>query len=77
MARANGSKKSSILSAFAKKVKMRRHELELTQEELAEEANLHVNYIGGIERGERNLSYEKIIDLAHALKLSPKDLMPG
>ena len=56
---------------------MRRHELELTQEELAEKANLHVNYIGGIERGKRNLSYEKIIDLAHALKLSPKDLMPG
>ena len=76
MLRAKVSKKDSALREFAKKVRMRRYELELTQEELAEKANLHVNYIGGIERGERNVSFEKIIELACALELSPKNLMP-
>lgn len=69
-------KKSFVLLAFAKKIRLRRYELELTQEQLAERANFHVNYIGGIERGERNLSLESIIALAKALECSPKDLMP-
>ena len=70
------AKKSLILIEFAKKVRMRRHELGLTQEELAEAADFHVNYIGGIERAERNPSLESIIILAKALKQSPRDLMP-
>lgn len=68
--------KSSILVNFAKKVRLRRHELGLTQEELAERADFHVNYIGGIERAERNASIESIVALAKALEISPKDLMP-
>lgn len=70
------SKKSTILIEFARKIRVRRHELGLTQEELAEAADFHVNYIGGIERAERNPSLESIIILAKALKQSPKDLMP-
>lgn len=68
--------RKAILTDFAKNVRKRRHELELTQEELAERADFHVNYIGGIERGQRNPSLESIVLLARALKLSPKDLMP-
>lgn len=69
--------RKEILANFAKNVRKRRHELELTQEELAEKVNFHVNYIGGIERGQRNPSLESIVLLARALKLSPKDLMPN
>jgi len=69
-------KKSTVLIEFAKKVRARRHELEMTQEQLAEKADLHVNYIGGIERAERNISLEKIVALAHALNMSSKNLMP-
>lgn len=69
-------KKSTILIEFAKKIRVRRHELGLTQEQLAEAADFHVNYIGGIERAERNLSLESIIILAKALKLSPRELLP-
>ncbi len=68
--------KSPILTELAKKVRLRRYELGLTQEQLAERANFHVNYIGGIERGERNPSIESLVNLAKALELSPKELMP-
>ena len=68
--------KSPILVEFAKKVRLRRYELGLTQEQLAERANFHVNYIGGIERSERNVSIESLVTLAKALEISPKDLLP-
>ena len=59
------------------KIRNRRHELGMTQEQLAEKANFHVNYIGGIERSTRNPSLTSIVVLAKALGLSPKDLMPN
>ena len=39
-----------MLLEFARKLRMRRQELQLTQEELAESAYIHVNFVGGIER---------------------------
>jgi transcriptional regulator with XRE-family HTH domain len=68
--------KSPVLLEFAKKVRLRRYELGLTQEQLAERADFHVNYIGGIERGERNPSVESVVALANALEISPRELMP-
>lgn len=68
--------KSPVLLELAKKVRLRRYELGLTQEQLAERANFHVNYIGGIERGERNPSVESIVTLAKALEISSRELMP-
>jgi transcriptional regulator with XRE-family HTH domain len=46
-----------------------------SQEELAERANLHRNYVGGVERGERNLSLINIVELARALSVKPADLL--
>lgn len=65
----------SILTEFAVKIRARRREIGLTQEQLAVKAELHVNYVGGIERGQRNPTLESIVRLARALKISPKDLM--
>jgi transcriptional regulator with XRE-family HTH domain len=48
----------------------------MTQEELAEKAEIHVNFVGGIERASRNPSLTSIVKLAKALKVSPKDLVP-
>lgn len=69
-------KKTPIRKAFGLRVRMRRFEIGLTQEELAEKAELHPTYIGSVERGERNIALENIVALANALKCSSKDLMP-
>jgi transcriptional regulator with XRE-family HTH domain len=69
-------RKTPVRTAFGKIVKEKRHMVGLTQEELAEKANLHATYIGSVERGERNIALENIIALARALKCSPRDLLP-
>jgi transcriptional regulator with XRE-family HTH domain len=76
MAQGKNKKKDPILTAFAAVVRRRRHALSLTQEELAERAGFHVNYVGGIERAERNPSLTSLASLAKGLKCSAKDLLP-
>jgi transcriptional regulator with XRE-family HTH domain len=58
-------------------------ELRLTaghsQEELAHRSGLHRNYVGGIERGERNPSLQNIVKLASSLEVDVGELFrwPG
>ncbi len=68
--------KNPILIEFATKIRQRRHILSLTQEQVAERANFHVNFIGGIERAERNPSLTSLITLANALNCSIIEILP-
>lgn len=46
----------------------------VSQEEFAFLCGLHRTYISDIERGTRNVSLENVERIAHALKVTPKDL---
>ena len=62
---------------LGKALRKERLRLGLSQERLAEKADLHWTYIGGIERGERNVSLLNIVKLARALGIAPSSLLAG
>lgn len=64
------------LKRFGQRVRELRLVAELSQEELAERSGLHRTYVGGIERGERNVGVLNLLRLARALRVRPGDLLP-
>lgn len=65
-----------ILSKVGKRVRDLREAKGWSQEELGFQSGLHRNYIGGIERGERNLAVLNLDKLAKALGVQARDLLP-
>jgi len=66
---------SPIMSRFGVSVRNLRHRLGISQETLAERANLHRTYITGIEGGVRNVTLKSIDKLARALEVSTATLL--
>lgn len=66
---------SNLRRIVADNVRRLRRSADLSQESLAERAELHRTYIGAIERAERNLSLDNIERLALALRVEPADLL--
>ena len=67
---------ANIKSEVGRKVRELREGRGWSQEELGFQSGLHRNYIGGIERGERNVAIMNIAKLAKAFGVRPKDLLP-
>lgn len=68
---------SAVTGEFGRRVRLRREELELSQEKLAERCELHWTYIGQVERGQRNLSLHNIVRIAKGLDSDPGELVRG
>lgn len=69
--------RQGILSRFGNRVRKLRKEQGLSQEAFANLCGLDRTYIGGIERGERNVSLRNIEVIARALDKSVSDLTKG
>ncbi len=67
--------KKTILLKFGLKVRDLRKQKNISQEKLAELADLHRTYIGMIERGEKNITLLNIEKLSIALEVPIDKLM--
>ena len=63
-----------VLVKFGNSVRRQRKLRDLNQEQLAHLAELDRTYIGGVERGERNISLINISRIAQALGVHPREL---
>lgn len=64
-----------LLAKFGLKIRECRKRIGLSQEQLADQTDIHRTYIGGIERGERNPTLLMMLRLAQALQVDPSDLL--
>ena len=64
-----------ILKLLGERIRSLRHNLDLSQEDLAFLSGLDRTYIGGVERGERNISLLNIQKVAEALGVVPAELL--
>lgn len=64
-----------IAVAFGKAVKIRRVELGVTQESLADAAGFSRRFLSGVEQGSKVASLRSIDRLAKALQCKPSDLL--
>ena len=66
-----------LLKRFGQRVRILRKNAGLSQEAFADLCGLDRTYVGGIERGERNVALRNIEVIARALGLSLSKLMQG
>ncbi len=61
-------KRSGELQELGRRVRAARIALGFSQEELAYESDIDRSYIGGVERGERNITFNVLCKIATALR---------
>ena len=62
------------LEQFGRRVRDLRQQQGLSQEELAYRAGIDRSYLGGVERGERNVALQNILRIASGLGVDPSVL---
>lgn len=68
---------SPATAELGARIRARRQELGLSQEGLADVAELHWTFVGQVERGRRNISLHNLLKLANALEVDPGALVTG
>ena len=68
-------KKHDYLKKIGLNIRNARKEKGMSQESLALEADLDRSYVGGVERGERNISVVNLKKIADALKVPSSQLL--
>ena len=63
-----------VLLALGQTIRAARAEVGLSQEALADAADVDRSYMGGVERGEHNLSMMRIVRICAALNTKPSEL---
>lgn len=71
------NRRSDILERFGERVRALRKEQGYSQEAFAAACELDRTYMGGIERGERNLALRNLERIARTLKISLSELFEG
>ena len=66
---------ASLLRSLGKRIRELRKARGISQERLAELADVHENHIRRIERGEANPSYLVALRIARALRVKPSELI--
>jgi len=66
--------KDSDLVRFGASIRARRIALGLSQEALADHAEIDRSHMGKLERGERNVTFLNILRIARAVQCKPSDL---
>jgi transcriptional regulator with XRE-family HTH domain len=66
---------SAINDALGDVIRHRRVEAGMTQEQLADDAELHRNYVSGVERGAYNIGVSNLVAIAKALQTSASALL--
>ncbi len=67
---------SELSHEIGQLIRNRRTQRSITQEALALQCGIDRSYMGRIERGEVNLTVEKLYEIAFALEINAKELLP-
>lgn len=71
------TEKIPILQDFGAMVRAYRMERGLSQEAFADACEIDRSYMGGVERGERNLALVNIVRIVQALSMEPSEFFRG
>ena len=63
-----------VLKILGERIRQKRKSLNWTQEYLAEQAEIDRSYIGGVERGERNITFTVLCQICVALGCDVSEL---
>ena len=68
---------STVLVQLGSRIREKRKALGWTQEELADRAQIDRSYIGGVERGERNVTFSVLCQICRALGCDVGEIADG